>query len=115
MSFFVGLWGLHATPLPGLAGVREQFRPTLDWMVEHSPHWVLALEHDLEPFLRLLWPTRRLMEPPSIQQVVREHGLSCVRLYTDGSCFAPTCPQASHAAWSVVLDLAPHESPFGGP
>ena len=99
---------------PATAALRSNHVSVLQWMQERAPHWVHACfgtEHPLEPFLRLVWQSRRLQPAPDIQHVVEAVGLTQLRFYTDGSCSSPACPPASHAGWAVVLDLCPHEPP----
>ena len=99
---------------PATQTLRDSFAEPLQRVHGEAAHWVhacVATEHPAEPFLRLVWDTRALVPPPDLRPAVQQHQLSTLSLYTDGTCFAPDVPPASHAAWAVTLDLQPHEAP----
>ena len=89
-----------------LGPTRRAFGPLLAWVQANCPHWVhspFPTRPEKEDFLRLLWHSRPLLEPPSIADALTAQSQTTLQLFTDGSCAFPTCPAARHAAWSVVL------------
>ena len=99
---------------PATVGLRAKHQEVLTWMRSHASHWIhgcFAVEHPAEPFLRLVHSTRRFPEVAPLGQVVQAASLQSLAFFTDGSCFAPTQPAASHTGWAVVLCLNPGEDP----
>ena len=91
---------------PAMLHVRQPFQDLLQWVCDFSPHWIHApfpVTHADEGFLRLLWNSRSLPQPPCLQNLLQQQPDAEHCLFTDGSCVYPTCPAARHAAWSVVF------------
>ncbi|CAE7020860.1 unnamed protein product [Symbiodinium sp. KB8] len=101
---------------PATAQARKPFQELLDVIAQEQPEWFHCPypgSHASEPFLRLLWRSREVIEPvpvavtpPSLETAGEVH------LFTDGTCANPTCPEARHAAWAVLLYIGPW--PFPG-
>ncbi|CAE7242092.1 unnamed protein product [Symbiodinium sp. CCMP2592] len=95
---------------PALAGVRADFTEVLQEVVATKAYWIHAPFAAAPPDLEvnnLIFATRALPCPTTEIGTYEEIGSRpFVRLFTDGSCRHPTVPEASLAAFAVVLDTS---------
>ena len=93
---------------PRLKHVRDEWRTCLDEVQRLWPHWVhgpFATLPSGTEVLRLIHQTRELPPTPTYAAVTQlQDRRPFLRLFTDGSCVFPACPDFRRAAFAVVLD-----------
>ncbi|CAE7513200.1 hypothetical protein AK812_SmicGene15941 [Symbiodinium microadriaticum] len=95
---------------PKLAHVRAEWRLCLEEVHNTWPHWVHGPFATLPPgteVLHLIHQTRHLPPTavyPEVQVLLQRRPF--LRLFTDGSCVFPDCPDFRRAAFAVVLDAS---------
>ena len=95
---------------PALSHIRQQWEPHISVALRIWPHWLHGPYAGMAPDLevtRLVFATRKLLPPvvpAGLTALLRQR--QCLRLFTDGSCSCPHLPEASRAAWAVVMDAS---------
>ncbi|CAE7620120.1 unnamed protein product, partial [Symbiodinium sp. KB8] len=95
---------------PALSHIRQQWEPHISVALRMWPHWLHGPYAGMAPDLevsRLVFATRKLLPPvvpAGLTALLRQR--QCLRLFTDGSCSCPHLPEASRAAWAVVMDAS---------
>ncbi|CAE7442603.1 unnamed protein product [Symbiodinium sp. CCMP2592] len=96
---------------PATAVARKPFLPLLQILDQESPEWFhcpFPSCHASEPFLRLLWHSRKVVAPPRPELSIPSlESAGEIHFFTDGTCAHPTIPEARHAAWAVLVYIGP--------
>ena len=100
---------------PATLSARRPFMSLLEVIDKDCSEWFHCPYpggHAAEPFLRLLWRSRSIIAPARVvSDIPSLTAAGEVHMFTDGTCAHPTCPEARHAAWAVLLYVGPWPFP----